>query len=179
MRRTALRVATRTRMVLVALASFITITGIVTFTLFIMEESLQTTMFGTWSAQDAKDYVLVIEGTDIMEDINATMKGVNRWAGWIHPLAFMSYRSYGRASDYYILSLKTKIFAMAPELFEGRTVTFHFKPDYTVNQDGRIIMFSEKIRVTTDRWPETIPVKVTGKVTVVSGKIWVDMEDTK
>jgi len=106
----------------------ISIMGLVTFSLFIMEEAYQTVMFGTWAAQDAKDWELVYEGAQTMSGINKGMKGLNYVAGWIQPFAFFAYRSYGIAGDYYVKALKAKILANRPSIFVGRYVEFNFIP---------------------------------------------------
>jgi len=107
----------------------ISIMGLVTFSLFIMEEAYQTVMFGTWAAQDAKDWELVYEGAQTMSGINKVMKRLNYIAGWIQPFAFFAYRSYGKAADYYVKALKTKVFANRPSIYVGRYVEFNFIPE--------------------------------------------------
>ena len=77
------------RAVLGTVAEVITVLGIVTFTNFIFEEAIQTTMFGTRAAKDAKDWPLVWRGMQVIEGINFHMKCVNNGLGWLHPLAFM------------------------------------------------------------------------------------------
>ena len=73
------------------IAFILSILGIVTFSLFILEEAVQVTIFGTWPAQNAKDWDLVLEGCDTM------------------------------ATDYYVQALRKKVLANAPECFEGKT----------------------------------------------------------
>ena len=102
--------------------------GLLTFSLFIHEEAIQTAMFGTWPAQDAGDWELVLEGVDLMGSINLSMKIINYSVGWLQPLAFFSYRAYSKSTDFYIKGLKAKAFARAPEAFHGRTVEFKFTP---------------------------------------------------
>ncbi len=107
----------------------ISIMGLVTFSLFIMEEAYQTVMFGTWAAQDSKDWELVYEGAQTMSGINKMMKGLNYIAGWIQPFAFFAYRSYGIAGDYYVKALRTKVFANRPAIFVGKYIEFNFIPE--------------------------------------------------
>jgi hypothetical protein len=96
-------------------AVFLSILGIVTFSLFIFEEAIQMATFGTLPAQYTKDWELVMEGADTIESINNSMKMVNHSVGWLQPLAFFSYRAYGKATDYYVESLRKKVFVNSPE----------------------------------------------------------------
>ena len=119
---------------------YITISGLVTFSLFICEESFQTTMFGTWPAQDAKRWDIVKNGTVLMEKITKTMKVMTYAAGWIQPLAFVSYKAYGESAEFYITALKAKTFAHAPELFVGENVEFTFTPREIKQHDNSSLM---------------------------------------
>jgi len=139
--------------VLGKIAIIISIMGLVTFSLFIMEEAFQTVMFGTWAAQDAKDWELVYDGTVTMYAINKTMKILNYCAGWIQPFAFFAYRSYGQAGDYYVKALRSKIFAHRPEIFVGKYVEFNFIPikleiekDYFRLINGRIHVLKSSLK---------------------------------
>ena len=103
--------------------AYITLCGLVMFPCFIAEEAIQVAVWGTWPAQDAKDWQLVMQGCKIVDNINMTLKIINYSIGWIQPLAFFSYRAYANATDYYIESLRAKIFAHAPEVLDGHIVT--------------------------------------------------------
>ena len=116
----------RIRRYLAFFAIYLSIAGLVTFSMFLLEESFQTVMFGTWPAQDAKRWDVVLEGTDLMEKVTKTLKIVNYSAGWIQPLAFISYGSYAKSATFYIKALRTKVLAHAPELMEGREVEMKF-----------------------------------------------------
>jgi len=129
------------------LAIYISITGLVTFSLFILEESIQTAMFGTWPAQDAKDWELVRFGCDRMRDANTMMKVINYSLGWIQPLAFLAYKSFSESAESYIQSLEARIFANAPEVFRGKTMTFAFTPQSVVeNPDGLYAHINHRVR---------------------------------
>jgi hypothetical protein len=104
------------------LGKYLMIAGLVTFSLFIMEEAFQTTMFGTWPAQDAGDWILVKQDIEVMEFINNRMKTTNKYFGWIQPLGWLAYDSYGIAGDQYIKGVKAKVMAHQPEVFEGEEV---------------------------------------------------------
>jgi hypothetical protein len=108
--------------------AYITIVGIVTFSLFLHEEAIQTAIWGTWPAQDAKQWHLVKKGLTLVNSINTSMKIINYCFGWIQPLALIAYYQYAKATDYYIESLNAKIFANAPELYIGEKVKLEFIP---------------------------------------------------
>lgn len=111
------------RLFLTIFGVYITIAGLVTFSLFMIEESFQTAMFGTWPAQDAQRWDLVKKGSQLMKKISTTGKVVNYMFGWVQPLAFVSYRSYFKSSDFYIEALNAKALANAPELYAGEKIT--------------------------------------------------------
>jgi hypothetical protein len=123
-----MRIRRRGKAILSVLAIYISVTGLVTLSLFICEESIQWAMFGTWRAQDAKDWELVRFGCERMRDANTLMKTINYSLGWIQPLAFLAYRAFSESTDSYIWSLEARIFANAPEIFAGKTMTFAFTP---------------------------------------------------
>lgn len=151
------------------MGTIIGIMGLVTFSLFIFEESFQTIMFGTWPAQDAKDWELVLEGISLMESSNKAMKIVNYTFGYIQPLAFLSYRQYGIAADYYTKSLKAKVFANAPELFIGEEVNFPFRyKSYTALADGSFEARNRKMKVFLSDRPDKPKIRVSG--TLMQGK---------
>jgi hypothetical protein len=151
----------------------LTLIGVVTFSMFILEESLQTIMFGTWAAQDAKNWEHVQRGADAMRVTNRVLKIVTYGFGWVNPFAFISYKHYSKATDYYIGSLESKILAQAPHLMAGRKVTMEFRPKSAdklenggyVLRAGRFSMYSE----TADLSPRP----VTGMLEVVNGRLFI------
>ena len=110
------------------LAVYMSLVGLITFPLFIHEEAIQTTMFGTWQAGPADRWDIVLDGTNIMENINTSMKIINWVGGWINPLSFLSYRAYGQATDSYIEASRAKIMAKAPHLMVGSKVSTEIIP---------------------------------------------------
>ena len=166
----------RIKLVLQAFFAYITVAGLVTFSLFILEESFQTVMFGTWPAQDARDWHLVKEGTDLMEDINGTIQTVNHAVGWIQPLAFMAYSAYHDAADYYVKGLRAKVMAKDPGAFDGVRVNVNFKAKETVTINGQRYAKSGRIHVPIDDtsdWQR--PMKVDGYIRLHSdGKVFLE-----
>lgn len=143
----------RRSLALVALV--LSVMGVVTFSLFILEESFQTVMFGVWPAKDAKRWDLVKKGTDHMERVILTLKIVNYTAGWIQPFAFVSYHSYAESARFYLETTRAECFANAPELFAGESVDFIFRPsEVKTMPDGRYMAINGPIGVLTCTVPD-------------------------
>lgn len=164
--------------------AYIAIAGTVTLSLFMMEEAFQTAMFGTWPAQDANQWQIVKDGSDIMAGINHTLRIVNNCAGWIQPLAFISYRAYAKSAEFYIASLRSKVFAHAPELFIGEEVEFSMTPQKTFPENdgafGWWVIKSGKLLVLTDRQiplGESYLVKETLQRRASDGALFFDLRD--
>lgn len=117
-------------------AIIISMMGIITFSLFITEEAFQTIMFGTWPAQDAKEWRIVKRGITGMKSAVFTMKFINWGFGYLQPFGFFAYNSYIRASEFYIEGLTAKVFAFCPECFDGEEVEFTFRPQRIDNGEG-------------------------------------------
>jgi hypothetical protein len=141
----------RLKIWLAVFAMYLSIAGLVTFSLFMLEESYQTVMFGTWPAQDAQRWDIVLEGTDLMEKMMHTMNIVNYSCGWVQPLAFISYRAYAESEEFYIKSLRAKVLHNAPELMVDRKIELKFKinnikkyGDKFLLSNGRLVIVSDK-----------------------------------
>lgn len=164
--------------ILSIIALLISVMGIITFSLFIFEEALQTVMFGTWAAQDAHRWDIVQKGVDINRSINRTMKIVNWCFGWIQPFAFMAYGAYGKSMDYYLDCLEAKAVANAPELYIGRKISLSFVPKRIEIKGNQYILKNGRIWVTTVYKP-TIgqPIQITGMIEQNGAKIIIRNDD--
>lgn len=156
---------------------YLSIAGLVTFSMFILEEAFQTTMFGTWPAQDARDWQLVAEGCELMESINGTLKIVNWTAGWVQPLAFLAYGSYAKSADYYIRALRAKAFANAPQAFDGDFMRFNFQPQSVKRINGQAYAINGAVHVPIAEGIDWQGVReVAGVVTVVDNLVMIQPE---
>ena len=145
--------------------AYISIVGIVTFSLFIHEEAVQTIMFGTWPAKNIDRWDIVMEGAGLMRKTNRSAKIINYSVGWIQPLAFLSYRAYSKATDFYIKSIEAESFANEPELFIGRKVEFTFYPkQITTTQDGRWMATNGKLSVISNTQLQLGTMQVQGEL---------------
>jgi hypothetical protein len=166
------KITTKARVILSLLAVYISVTGLVTFSLFITEESIQMSVFGSWPAQDAKDWQTVHLAYRRIIDANKLLKTINYSIGWIQPLAFLGYRSYGQSTDVYIKGLEAKIFANAPELFDGREITVSFIPqEVRVTPDGYLHVNRRVSFLSKEKRPASVSCRITGLVSVQGNKV--------
>ena len=165
----------RIKTVLTFVALYITIVGLVTFSCFLFEEAIQMTTFGTWPAKTAQNWELVLEGCDLIISINNTMCIINYSIGWIQPLAFLSYRAYSKATDYYVKALKSQAFANAPEVFIGRKVRFTFTPKQIKSHKDHVELINRNIRILMNELPPEKHVSVQGILEQQGKLLIVDM----
>jgi hypothetical protein len=154
------------KIILYIIATYITVVGLVTFALFIHEEAIQTAIWGTWPAQDAKQWHLVKKGIAIVDSINTSMKIINYTLGWIQPLACVAYYQYARSTDYYVETLTAKVFANAPELYVGEEVTLEFIPRETRRLAQGDMAVSGRIGVYLKDHVEAFSKTILGRTTV-------------
>ena len=137
-----------------ALLVFITLFGIVGFSLFILQEAGQTTLFSFWQSMPAERWDITMEGLDLLAGINSTGKAINAAAGWINPLSYASYNAFHKATDQYIKALTARVLANEPSLFIGRQVKFTFKPKQTESlQNGNFAHVNRNLKVITGNRP--------------------------
>jgi len=147
-----LKGAKKTQAILKYLALYLTIAGLVTFALFICEEAYQTAMFGTWPARDASEWAIVNEGLAVMETSVDVMETINKWAGWIQPIAYISYDLYATSARYHMKALRSLVMAHAPELFLNEIVTINIKgKPYTILDSGARSYTCGQIKVMTQK----------------------------
>lgn len=160
------------RIALSCLALYLSATGLVTFSLFIIEESIQTSMFGTWQASDAGDWWTVKFAADRIGEANRLLQLINIGGGWIQPLSFLAYRSYGRATEAYLAGLEAKLLARAPELFAGRIVTVSFTALEARPTPSGYAYINRGLTVLSPvRYPPGIPRRLTGLVSIQGGRV--------
>lgn len=164
----------RVRLIMRIIFIYITLAGLVTFSLFICEEAIQVVMFGTWPAKEAQQWNLVLEGTDLMKRINRTARIIN-WIGWVQPLAFFSYRSYAKSIDYYIKATETEVFVHEPHLMVGRRVEIDFRPRTIEHlENGRWLAKNSKIAVFVNSNQKLEMMHVIGYVKKIDGMLIIE-----
>ena len=83
--------------------------GLVSFPLFILEESCQVAMFATWAAKSAKDWEELERGVNRLESTNQTLRWINLWFGWINPFGWAAYHSYAVNTEVFIASSRSLV----------------------------------------------------------------------
>ena len=136
--------------------------------------------FGTWPAQEAKDWHLVHLGCERIKETNRALKLINNCLGWIQPLAFYAYGSYGKATDCYVAGLEAKIFANAPEVFDGRKITVSFTPqEVRETPDGYLHINRRLSFLSKEKRPAGASRQITGLVSVQGSKVLITEVDVK
>ena len=156
------------KIILWVFGTYITIVGVVTFSQFIMEEAIQTAIWGTWPAQDAKQWHLVKDGVEVIDSINTALKIVTYSFGWVQPLAMLGYLKYVEATEYYIKGLNAKAFANAPDLYIGEHVKFTFYPKEIRNNE---LAVNRNIGVYLKDHVEAFNKKIFGKI-IIEGIVY-------
>uniref|UniRef100_A0A6M3KVR3 Uncharacterized protein n=1 Tax=viral metagenome TaxID=1070528 RepID=A0A6M3KVR3_9ZZZZ len=158
-------------------AIIISMMGIITFSLFITEEAFQTIMFGTWPAQDAKEWRIVKRGITGMKSAVFTMKVINWGFGYLQPFGFFAYNSYIQAAEFYIEGLSAKVFAFCPECYDGEEFEFTFRPQRV--EDGTAISNNLVVVYPDSTLPSLDPVVVRGLVRAEGDRVRVQAIDVK
>lgn len=150
----------RFQRILTTITAFLTITGIITFTNFILEEAIQTTIFGTWQAGSTKDWPLLYKGVRVVDSINDKLRTINNLFGWIHPFAYVSYDGYVQATDYWVEATTCKILQSDPTVVAGHRVTFDFRPETITSIPGQTVMSAGQITVISDKPPTSSSLRI-------------------
>jgi hypothetical protein len=133
---------------------YLMFTGLFTFSMFILEESLQTAMFGIWPAKNAKQWANVKRGLDLMEKINWWLKVVNYTGGWIQPLGFISYKAYNEAADSFIQGSIAEVLANEPDLYVNCKIQADFIPKkIEALEDGTWLAINGRMAVKVKTMP--------------------------
>lgn len=128
---------------------YLSIAGFVTFSLFILEESLQTAMFSTWAAKDAQDWALVMKANRFFENTNAAMGNINKYFGWVNPFSYKAYNAYHDATQFVINANDAQIANFEPMLFVGfnDNIFLHIKITQILRQDSGIVLVSGRFMI--------------------------------
>ena len=141
---------------------FLSLLGAITFSLFILEESAQVVIFGTWPARSTRDYEHLLRGAELLSSINTAIRCINYSVGWIQPLSFISYWKYSQALSYYTESLNKEILASSPELFTGKRVEITFTPQKIIKDKAHFRLINGRICVIVPSLPQCRSIRVSG-----------------
>lgn len=161
-----------------AFAVYISICGFFGFSLFIVEEAIQTTMFSTWQANDVRDFATVKQSLDLMEAQIVILRSINSVGGWVNPLAYVSYEAFAKSSEQYVRSVTAKIIAYEPGIYIGKKIEFMFTPPtssvWTKQPDGLWSTNTGRLNIlTSSPLNANIPHCVKGEVYQEGDKIFI------
>src|SRR3989344_4820062 len=88
---------------------FIAYAGLVGFTCFIFEESLQLQSFAAFMYVNSEDWDGLREHVELMEKTQNFAEAWIKGIGWSNPIMWPAFLSYLESNDAYIKSLKRKI----------------------------------------------------------------------
>jgi len=153
----------RAKTVLNGVLAYLTIIGVISFSLFLFEESAQMLSFANFSASDTKRYDLMKTNLNIMSDIMDTAESMNRLLYILNPFQHKAYKAYVLATRAYISTLEGEILANAPELYINEKISMAFKPDsYSAAQNNLFIAENRSIKVILRQAPASKTIQVTG-----------------
>lgn len=156
---------------------YLGINGLIFFNLFIFEEAQQQIIFSSWSVKDTQEWPLLKTSVDLLQDIHKTSRTINNYFGWINPIGYMAYNAYNKAEITQINSIRTMLFAQAPELLAGESITFTFRPAEKERVEDYWRMKNNMITVlATDDFDSRI---ITGKVAVIDKQVIIDARSAK
>jgi hypothetical protein len=139
------RFSQRVLLVIKYIAAYLAFVSVFQFSNFILEEAIQTTIFGSWQAKDNPRLTKV--AVKLIESINANLKFVNNVGGWLNPLGWLAYREYHSATAYWVLATKHRILAQDPEVMEGEELAVTFTPETRENLADGVVLRAGKIRM--------------------------------
>jgi hypothetical protein len=104
-----------TKRLLQAFYIYLSIAGLLSFSLFILEESFQTVMFSTWQAKDTQSIDLLVKAYKYQDKIYKSLKLWAKIAFYINPLAGYVYDIYADSADIYNKALLDYILQINPK----------------------------------------------------------------
>jgi len=118
---------------------YLSVVGLISGTCFIIEESIQTSIFANFSATDTNRYDLVLKNLNQIERVNYRLRVINWALLVIQPIAWFGYDSFSDSTDLYIDTLEAEILAHEPRLLEGREVDIRFRYTSLVSASKELV----------------------------------------
>jgi hypothetical protein len=176
-RKNSTKIGRKIELFLKIVFAYIGISSLIIFPSFILEEAIQTTIFSVWPSQDVGQWRTVATGCSLMENINRSLKIVTYSVGWINPLAFMSYRAYGQATDQYITALRSKVAFHAPEMLAGKRISLmvQVRRIEPLGDSRGYRIQTNNLNIFVDEIPNQQRIQVNGMVQVRDGQAVVDL----
>lgn len=153
----------------------LTLLGFITFSLFILEESMQLLVFANFPAVDSQNWSRVKSNNDVMRKLNHGLFWINTTLGRLQPLSYYAYKGWSTATEHYLETLDSIAFAHMPEIFEGRVMTFYFSPKKIQRGPNGYMLINGKVVVQMAELPD-MPFLVKGKVVLKDKKVIIQCE---
>jgi len=154
------------------LFAYISIVGLVGFSLFIMEESCQQITFGCFSTTDVGQWGQTKRNIEAMERIVSNMEAINAVFIALQPIQWWAYQDYINASKNYIESLHLTILANEPGLYLGeeRHWCFYWKSAY--QRDDMWVLKNGRILTRTTEPPRGKEIELTGVLESIGSNLY-------
>ncbi len=148
-----------------AILTYIALSGIFGFSCFLMQEGSQMLSFANFSASDTHQYQLMKQNIEYMEEINKSIRFLNKYFLWLIPPQQKSYEHYANSLELYIQTLEMEVMANAPILYTGQEITIDFMyKSYTPGKNNLFVLKNQKVKVIVDQIPTNYVINVTGTV---------------
>jgi|TARA_B100000315_G_C14494113_1_gene549067 hypothetical protein len=99
----------KAKKLLLVLSLLVAYAGLIGFTCFIFEESLQLQSFAAYIYVNAKDWEGLEEHIELMEKTQSVAEIWIKGMGWANPIMWPAFLSYLESNEAYINTLKRKI----------------------------------------------------------------------
>ena len=141
---------------------YLSLIGLLSFSLFIMEEACQSLQFANFSCSDTRRYDLMKLNIERIETINNHIKILNRYLMWLQPIQWWGYYDYSKNLDLYVKSLQAEILANDPGLYVDQQVSIWFYYKSISKYQDLIKLSAGKMFYLTDTQPDKNPIHITG-----------------
>jgi len=146
-------------------ALYLALVGVVSFSCFIMEESIQLLSFAQFSASDTRQYSLMKDNLDMMAEITDSLDFTNKFFLWLLPPQRMGYDYYVKATRQYIKTLEGEILANNPSVYIGRHVDIKFRhKSFKPAKNGLYIAQNNKVKAILTSQPNTQEITISGVI---------------
>lgn len=153
----------KAKSILNTILAYLTLVGVISFSLFIGQEACQMTSFGNFSASDTRRYDLMKQNLSTMSNILSGMVWINKPLVILNPFQYWAYESYIKATRNYIETLEAEIFANEPGLFSGEQVSSLFTyQSYQPAKNGLYVAINKRVKVILSEPPESRSIQVAG-----------------
>ena len=142
---------------------YLGIIGLVSFSLFIMEEAIQSCQFANFSCSDTYRYDLIKKNIERISKINKHLKVLTVTLMWMQPFQWWAYQDYGDATDNYVASLQAEVLANDPGLYVGQEIDIDFYWKSVIKRE-KYILSAGKLVYRTETMPESNSVRIKGIV---------------